>query len=95
MNRMVLKVWFDRGKKEKCTHMLVVSDMMTQEDYPAYVLEEENVHEKIMFVRRSPLQRIMEVYDLNPDRDAQLDAERVYNIPHWPSDDSTGRKDSN
>ncbi len=75
--------------------MLVVSDMMTQEDYPAYVLETENVHETVMFVRRSPLQRIMEIYDLNADRDTQLDEERVYNLPPWPTDDSTGRKDGN
>jgi len=90
--RMDLKVWFDQGKKEGATHMIVVCDTFDYGDYPAYVGKDENVHERINHYRLASMQRIMEIYDLSMDRDEQLNESRAYNFPPFPTpenDDST------
>lgn len=92
---MDLKVWFDTGVKQKASHMIVVTDSFDHEDYPAYVLPGQNVHERINHYRLAPMQRIMEIYDLAKDRDSQLGEIRTYNYPPFPpiksvDDDSTG-----
>lgn len=84
--RMDLKVWFDRGVKEKATYMIVVCDTFDYGDYPAYVSKDENVHDRITYYKMSPMQRIMEVYDLGMDRDEQLTEGRAYNYPAFPKD---------
>jgi hypothetical protein len=83
---MDLKVWFDQGKKDGATHMLVVCDTFDYGDYPAYVGKDENVHDRITYYKLSPMQMIMEVYDLSMDRDEQLSTPRVYNYPQFPKD---------
>jgi len=49
--RMDLKVWFDQGKKEGATHMIVVCDTFDFGDYPAYVGKDENVHDRITYYK--------------------------------------------
>lgn len=84
--RMDLKVWFDMGVKQGATYMIVVCDTFDYGDYPAYVTEEENIHDRISHYRTAPMQRIMEIYDLSMDRDEQLSTPRVYNHPPFPKD---------
>ena len=84
--RMDLKVWFDQGKKEGATHMIVVCDTFDYGDYPAYVTPPETIHDRITYYKLSPMQRIMEVYDLSMDRDTQLNESRAYNYPPFPED---------
>ncbi len=86
ITRMDLKVWFDRGVKSGATHMIVVCDTFDYGDYPAYVGKGENVHDRITYYKLSPMQRIMEVYDLSMDRDTQLSESRAYNYPPFPED---------
>ena len=73
--------WFDRGKKAGANYMIVVCDTFSYEDYPAFVSSGENVVERINYFRRSPMQRIMEVYDLNMDRSKQLREPRAFHYP--------------
>ncbi len=86
ISRMDIKVWFDIGVKEGATHMIVVCDTFDHEDYPAYVTPDDNVHDRITHFRLSPMQRIMEVYDLSMDRDGQLDEHRTSHFPPFPED---------
>ena len=84
--QMDIKDWFDEGKKDGATHMIIVCDQFNHEDYPAYVSPDENVHDTLTYYRMSPMQTIMEVYDLHMDRDKQLSTPRVYNYPPFPDD---------
>lgn len=80
-SKMTIGEWFDRGKKEGARYMIVVCDTFSYEDYPAYVKPTEDINERINYFRRSPMQRIMEVYDLEMSRGDQLTAPRVFNFP--------------
>ncbi len=77
--RQDIRSWFDRGVKSKATHLIVVCDTFDHEDYPVFVQENENVHEKAKEFNGKNMQRIMEVYNLSMDRDAQMDEHRAFN----------------
>ena len=73
--------WFDASKKSGSRYLIIVCDSFSYEDYPVAVAPEDDVNERIKQIRRSPMQRIMEVYDLEMDRTEQLRAARVFNFP--------------
>ena len=76
--------WFDRGVRNGATHMLVVCDTFDHEDYPIYVFPGEYAHEKATLGYGYPgeknMQRVMECYDLNRDKEEQLAVGRVFNF---------------
>ena len=65
------------GKEWGATHMIVVCDTFDWEDYPVYVLPGENVREKAAEYDGKEMQKIMEVYSLSQDLEAQLDEHRA------------------
>ena len=71
--------WFDRGVKQRATHMLVVCDTFDHEDYPVFVMTRADCLAKY----KSPgeMQRVMEVYDLTADKAAQLRETRAMHLP--------------
>lgn len=79
--KLDVRRWFDDGIKLNATYMILAADASDHEDYPVYVFHEDNVHEKINEVRMSPMQRVMEIYDLNMDRTKQLNEQRSFNFP--------------
>lgn len=60
------------------THMIVVCDTYDWEDYPVYVSPDQDVH-KIAAGHNGNMQRVMEVYKLSMDMNAQLNQHRVFN----------------
>ena len=75
--------WFDRGKKQKATHMIIVCDTFDYEDYPVYVMKGEDVRDVISKYRMMKMSRVMEVYNLTMDKKGQIDTPwgvRTYNI---------------
>lgn len=63
VSREDIRQWFERGKKENATHMIIVCDTFDYEDYPVYVSKEEDVREKLKeFSYNNNMQRVMEVY---------------------------------
>lgn len=77
--REEIRNWIKRGKKEKATHMLVVVDTFDYEDYPVFVKVGENVYTKEHEYNQSPMQRVMEVYNLSKDIEPQLAQDRSFN----------------
>jgi hypothetical protein len=57
-----LKRWFDAGKKEDATHLVVVCDTFDHEDYPVLVKPGEDVNERVSHYNGSNMQKVMEVY---------------------------------
>lgn len=75
-----LQEWFDRGVKEKATHMIVVCDTFDHEDYPVFVKPTENVHDVAKQYNNTNMQRIMEVYNLRMSKEEQFSSRaRVFN----------------
>lgn len=61
--------------------MLVVCDTFSWEDYPVFTYTVEDFDNRYAHYISAEMQRIMEVYDLDEDIDAQLDERRVWNFP--------------
>lgn len=74
-----LITWFKHGVEEKATHMIVVCDTFSYEDYPVYVKIDEDPREKARDYNGKNMQKVMEVYNLNQPMDAQISGERVFN----------------
>lgn len=75
-DREEIRRWLNRGKELGATHMIVVCDTYDWEDYPFYVMPEDNVREKEREL--SVCNRIMEVYSYNYDLEAQLSEYRAF-----------------
>lgn len=75
-----VKTWLERGKVEGATHVIVACDTFDHEDYPVFVKPTENVHEKFAALDGKNMQRVMEVYNLSMDIDAQLQQFRAFNF---------------
>jgi hypothetical protein len=72
--------WFDRGKTQEMDFMIVVADLYDYEDYPVFC-KKESYKDTYKQYSTSPMQKIMEVYDLNQDKQLQLASGRCFNGP--------------
>lgn len=67
-----IKQWFKEGKRQKATHMIVVHDSFDHDDYPSYVKPTEHVQDRADYYNVASMQRVVEVYALHVDFNAQL-----------------------
>ncbi|MBI1957129.1 MAG: hypothetical protein HYS44_01585 [Candidatus Niyogibacteria bacterium] len=65
--------WFREGQQQGATHMIVACDTFDWEDYPVFVMPGEDVREKA-----AEHEKVMEVYSLSQDMDAQLNEYRAF-----------------
>jgi hypothetical protein len=62
-----LKGWFERGRKLGATHMVVACDTFEWEDYPCFVMPNQNVAQVAQEHNGTNMQKVMEVYNLSKD----------------------------
>lgn len=67
-----IRRWFESGKSQKATHMIIVCDTYDHEDYPVFVNEDQDVKEREAYYEHEHMQRVMEVYNLSMNMDEQL-----------------------
>jgi len=92
--REELAEWFDEGVRHGADFMVIAVDTFDVEDtgdYPVYVYGARDVaaaraHE----LEHKPMSRVMEIYDLRGDKEAQLAADRTWAVPR-PSPGETTR----
>lgn len=80
--RQDIRLWFREAARDgTSTHMLVVCDEFSYEDYPVMVDIREYAVEDAIAAHSKNMQKVMEVYDLGIDMDQQLDPDvRAWNI---------------
>lgn len=71
-SRATISRWFDAGLEQGATHMIVVCDTFDHDDYPVYVKPTQDSREVAKEFDGENMQRIMEVYDLRMDQEAQM-----------------------
>jgi hypothetical protein len=69
--------WIERGKAQNARWTIVVCDTFDWEDYPVFVTGGENLKEKVASYDQRNMQKIMEVYDLAGDIEAQIKLPRA------------------
>jgi len=67
-----IREWLNWAKEGRYTHLIVMCDEFDYSDYPVYISLEQNIEEEYEKWRKEPMQRVMEVYDLSLDIEAQL-----------------------
>lgn len=72
--------WFDVGKSLGKDFMIIACDTFEYEDYPIYCTKDE-VRPKYNSHNGQNMQTVMEVYDLNMDKNVQLKMQRCFNLP--------------
>ena len=78
-----LKSWFERGVAQEATHMIVVCDTFDWDDYPVYILpdEDKSVRERYNEFNGKNMQKVMEVYKISLGWEAQSQpGGRVFNF---------------
>lgn len=68
-----IEQWFEEGKELGATHMIVVCNEYDWEDYPVFVMPDENAKEKAL-----KYHRVMEVYSLSQNMESQLNERRAF-----------------
>lgn len=91
MSTLEVRAWFNDGKQAEASFMIVVYDTLNGIDYPIFVDDPDKVKNAISDVSRAPMQRLLEIYNLNEDRNTQLAENRTWRLPS----DSDPRKISN
>jgi hypothetical protein len=75
-----IRDYLKRGMKQGATHVLVVCDHFDYEDYPVFVLSNENINDKIKEYHHKNMQTVMEIYNLRLPLEEQLSQKRVWNV---------------
>ncbi len=75
-----IRGWLQKGRDRGATHMIVSCDGFDNEDYPVYVMPDEDARLKAEGWALKPMQSVMEVYRLDLSWDSQLAARRVRNF---------------
>lgn len=79
-NRDRIRGWITVGQRAGATHMIIVCDTFSHEDYPVFVGESEDVRKKADEYDHRNMQKIMEVYNFSLDLEAQVESDaRVRN----------------
>ncbi len=73
-----IKEWIKTGQQRGASHMIVVCDTFDWEDYPVYVMPNENVHDRYEHFNGPNMQKVMEVYNLQKDIEIQINKHRVF-----------------
>ena len=79
-SRMDIKGWFDRGRREGATHMIVVCDTFDWEDYPVMIPPDRDVRKMYDLFNGKNMQKVIEVYNLSMDSDAQMSEYRAFHF---------------
>ena len=76
--RSDIERWLLRAEPEH-THMIVICDSFSYEDYPVFVSNDKDVREVVQKYNEKNMQRIMEVYNLGMGIESQLNERRAFN----------------
>lgn len=78
-DRDLIRSWLEEGRMREATHVIVVVNKVW-DDFAVYVMPGEDSQEVAARYQDIDRQRIMEVYSLSMDVEAQLCEDRAF---HW------------
>lgn len=79
-SRNDIREWLKRGKKKGAKWMISCCDTFDYEDYPVFVMKNDDIHEMINKYNGKNMQKVNEVYNLELDIEKQLNQDKAWNI---------------
>jgi len=74
-----IREWINRYDNNEYSHVIIACDSFDHSDYPVPIKIAENIQESISEYNNKPMQRVMEVYNLQMDIEEQLTGGRCWN----------------
>jgi hypothetical protein len=78
-SRAEIAEWFKRGVEKKATHLVVMVDTFSWEDYPVFIEEGQDARNEVTVRNGNNMQNVVEVYNLLLPMDPQLNQHRCFN----------------
>jgi hypothetical protein len=72
--------WFERGKACHASHMIIVCDRFSYDDFPEYVYAGELPEQRVAYWNGQELYSVMEVYSLHLNMNEQLSEYRAWHL---------------
>lgn len=72
-----LKDWFLVGQEKEASHMIIVCNTFDWEDFPVYVMKNQNARDIYRKYSVDTERKVMEVYNINKDIESQLSKHRA------------------
>lgn len=77
--KQIIREWLELYKDSGATHLIIVCDTFSYEDYPVPVMPGDDVRE-VEEDHQGNMQHVMEIYNFSMDIEEQLNKEgRAYN----------------
>lgn len=73
-----IRSWLNRAKEGNATHMIVVTDTFSWEDYPVFVIAGDDVNTIISRLSNSSMTCVRECYNLLLPLEEQLEEECAF-----------------
>lgn len=74
-----IREWLARGKEKGATHVIVACDTFDWSDYPVFVMPGQDARAVAKKYDGTNMQKLMEVYNLSQDIEAQINQRRSFN----------------
>lgn len=75
-----IREWVERGIQRGATHVIIIYDRWDYENYSVYVDKHQSVNAEIDARDGRNMLKVMEVYDLSMDIEAQLEEYRAWHV---------------
>lgn len=75
-----IRSWLEEAKLLNATHLVVVCDTFDFDDYPVYVKPPMSIEKILEDYDGKEMQKVMEVYKLDMDIEAQLAERRAFHL---------------
>lgn len=75
-----IRNWFNLGSRAGASHLLIVLDEFSHEDFPVYAVDKDYLENLLEEFAKKDMYKVLEVYDLSLDREEQLASERCWNV---------------
>lgn len=73
-----IMAYYEHAKKEGCTHFIVVTDTLSNTEYPVYVMPFHDLNDSEKFYSRN-FQKVQEIYNMSLDILPQIQETKAYN----------------
>jgi sugar phosphate isomerase/epimerase len=73
-----IKGWLEEAQKRGATHLIVACNTFDHDNYPVYVMPNQDIHWEIAQRRGQNMQTIDEVYNMSMDIEEQLNEHRAW-----------------
>lgn len=79
-----IREWLAKAREEGASHVIVVCDTFSYEDYPVYVKKDQDVLKIYKEYTEKSMQRVVEVYSMSLNIEKQLEELRAFHFDTKP-----------